>query len=46
MKSNYQQAQDCLERAAGAYESCNMEAAMYWTARAQVYATLAATEAH
>jgi hypothetical protein len=41
VKTNHQQAMECLDRAAAAFEADAQQAAQYWLERAQVYATLA-----
>ena len=44
MRSNYDQAKWCLEKADNAYQNGDAQWASYWLARAQVYATLAVAE--
>lgn len=41
MKSNYEQAMDCLRKADDAHADSRFADETYWVQRAQVYATLA-----
>jgi len=44
MKTNHEQAQECLRKAHEAFVDGNVDNERYWLMRAQVYATLASAD--